>query len=490
MIKIIYLLLVIVAYAMPIEHLDFKLYALTVLLIFFNFIELRIVYKTEASYFLISPVFLSCVVTFGLVFGGIANFLLLSKDGYFIKAMVTYIPNEREWLVKAMFIACIASLCTWLGYYSRIGTSWYEKITSIPIYRKLYQSPVSENRLIFLAVLAYLIKVYLFTIGLYGRILDERFYEAGLGFKAGSQIRILNYLSYVTFFIISIYKFRHNNARFNFMFFGSLALELFFGFLFGARSAFIFPLLIVFIAYYYVKQKFRIRYLVLILLSTYFAFTIVLEYKNYSLSRQFTRSGSAIEVMQSFINQRERVVQSDNSTYDFGQALDRTIASTTFLPETALAIRQRDKIGMSGLGNPNILLTILSFPIDAFVPRFIQGENEFQWGLWFKDEVMHLHRGLKYSIAMSPIGYLYMGGGLVLVILGFLLYGVLLRFAFFFLLNGNIYSMLVFLLLLDSLYNLDSIYSNSLVYMTRNIFIYPIIFWLLFDPKFFSYWKN
>ncbi|MFM2362893.1 MAG: hypothetical protein RLZZ316_1795 [Bacteroidota bacterium] len=490
MIYVVYLLLVCICALVPLsEAMNLNFYLLTSLMVVFNFIQLRKVYKTKSSYFFISPVFLGTLVTFGLALGGVTNFILFKNGRYDIKELALPILFDNSWLIKTMFVICIASAATWFGYGLNAGNIIYKKFVSLNIYRKVYSSSINENRLILIAIIAYAVKFYLYSIGLWGRIVDDRYFEAGVGFKAGSQIRVLGELSYLSFFIISIFKFRHNNAKYNALFFISLAVELFFGFIYGARSTFITPFLIIFIAYYYVSKKINVSYLLVIFAAVLIAFTVVLDYKNYTLDKQFVKTESALDAISNFQNYSNRYAQSKNS-YELSGTLERTFNSTTFVQEAAMSIRQVDDPHLGEFKDPGIALAMVRFPIDAFVPKFIQGQNEFPWGLWFKDEVLNYQVGLKYSIAMSPVGFLYMGGGLILVIIGFMIYGIVLKMTYNFLLVQNIFSLLTYMALLSVVYNLDSVVSGFLVMVTRYVIIFPLIFWVIFDPAAFRKLNN
>ncbi|MGB4775342.1 MAG: hypothetical protein WBP45_09235 [Daejeonella sp.] len=442
-------------------------------------------YKKKLPYFFISPIFLGTVITFGLVLGGFTNFLLRVDGRYDIKDLAVPLMNESIWLTKTMVLVCIASSATWLGYNMNLGNKIYGRLLNLSLYRKIYCSEISENRLFLIALIAYIIKFYLYSIGLWGRILDDKYFEAGVGFKAGSQIRVLGDLSYLSFFLISIFKFRYNNAKYNSLFFISLAFELFFGFIYGARSTFIFPFLIAFVAYYYVSRKVNLSYLLIIGVAVLIAFTVVLDYKNYTLEKSFTKSTSAFDAINNFRNYNNRYSTSKKN-FHLSQTLNQTFGSMTFVQETAMAIRRVDNSQDQGqFKDPGIVKAILRVPIDAFVPKFIQGENEFAWGLWFKDEVLNYQVGLKYSIAFSPIGFLYMGGGVFLVIIGFMFYGVALKMTYNFLVNHNIFSLLTYMVLLSIVYNFDSVVSGFLVMFIRYIIIFPVIFWFIFDPSIF-----
>ncbi|MFM7839109.1 MAG: hypothetical protein ACKO6K_06045 [Chitinophagaceae bacterium] len=482
--RIIVLLVNLIIYYLP-GNFDpnVKFYLLTVLLAGTVLMEVKQLWKQQEPYFYIHPFFLSLMVMFGLVFGGVVNFILYTEGGYFIKVFGYKLFEEREWLVRAMFIVNIAAVATAVGYHLQFGQTLYKGFRSIPLYNRILESDIALNRIFFFAAVAYLIKFYLFNIGLYGRILDEKYFDQEVGFKLGSQIRILGDFSYITFFIISLKKFKEPSFSINVAFYLSLVLEMFFGFIYGARSPFIIPILILTFTNYYVTRKIKVQNLLILLVVIYLAFSVVLEFKNYVLSKDFSRSSSTVEVIQSFSEKKNFYVQKNTDAFGLDEVFYTTLTSVTFVPEMAVAIRQKDKFGMDHLDFPNILNTLFWFPFDAFVPRFLQGQNEFRWGYWFKEEVIEMNKGVNYSIAMSPIGFLYMGGGLVLVILGFLVYGVLIRFAACFLHEGNLFSILLYFIISTTLINLDSIYSNSLIYLTRYLFIFSIILWFLIGSR-------
>jgi hypothetical protein len=131
---------------------------------------------------------------------------------------------------------------------------------------------------------------------------------------------------------------------------------------------------------------------------------------------------------------------------------DRTIASIKRSFGQALAISKETRSECQALVTRYFSNSFIIPARCHFVPRILQDKMSLLNAL-VKDEVMHLHRGLISSMAMSPIGYLYMGVVVgLLVVLGFSFY-VSAEVCLHFLGNAYMYSMLIFLLLLDSLYN-------------------------------------
>jgi hypothetical protein len=488
LIYIYYIIVNIILYLIYRDNLQiYPVYIFSGLLIFFNIILLRKEYIGKKDFFFISPIFLATLVNFGLVLGGLTNFILASfGENYFLRySQLTY-PANYKWMHKTMFVVNLACCVSWLAYHSNIGAMIYRKIMGIGYLKTIFKADFSYKRIVILAIIAYSVKFYLYSIGLFGRIVSTEYFETGVGYKAGSQIRILGDLSYLTLFVISYFKASlPKSAKLNLLFFGSIALELFFGFVSGARSPFIVPFLIVVVAYYLVNQRIKWYYPVLILLSVYIAFTLVLDFKNYSLSKSFKweEGQSAITTYQNFSKYNSRfAVEKDDD--NLRGVLSRTTRSICFIPETALSIYYVDEGNVDKDKHPNIIGTIAVAPVDAFIPKSMLGKTEFTWGYWFKNEFIMNTPELKYSEAMSPVGFLYLGGGVILVIVGFFIYGIMVRITSCFLYHKkNLIHLMTYFILLSNIYNLDSVFSNAFIIFLRYIFIFPIFFWFIFSTK-------
>lgn len=436
-------------------------------------------YDKRWPYFIINPIILSCGATFGLALGGISNFLQM-KDGsfYFLEVGSKVLPYETFWLKIAMTQVCYGALFTWLGYKSSLGISLSRFVLDKCQMKRFLQPDLALFRLLIITVFAYGIKFYLFAIGLHGRIVDAKYFSPVTGFKAGSQIRVLGDLSLVTFVFICYLFFTHKSKKYAFLFYSCLILELFFAFLYGARGPFMTPFLIIFVTGYYAIRKISIINFLFIPVALYLAFTIVLEFKTYTLSNSFKRDPSPITTIQNFIKYRESLPQ---LLYDdiYGNTGEKIKASTNAVANAAMAIRHRDMIGLDD-NDPSFIGNILLAPYNAIVPKFLQSKNEFAWGYWFKNKVLKYAIRLKYSISITPIGFLYFAGGVTGVCVGFFIYGILLRFTYAYLRYG-ILGFLMFIVLTSLLYNFDSVFSGTLVNVIRYTFIYPIIFYLLFS---------
>lgn len=443
------------------------------LLLIFVASELLSIYLSKMPYYFISPIFLGGVVTFGLSLGGLSNLLFPIEA----KEYVDPILYEPRWQSIGMANVCFAAMFTFIGYRSKIGPKIFNFIMYNMSYWKLYSGRVIVSRLIIVAILAYLIKLYLFSIGLYGRSVDSRFFEAVSGYKLGSQIRVLAPLSLLTFTIITYLYIKHKNQLYAWLFYVSLALEIFFAFLYGARGPFLIPFLIIFVVDYYIKQKFKLGYLALGMLPLYLAFTFVYEYKNFSLSPQFVKKSNPIEMFNDFLDFRKNLTEVNLKGLRGESVTGSILASTSMAPEGCMAVWYKEVHGLDS-EDPNFIKHILTVPFDTFFPKFLQKRNEPAWGYWFKNKVLGHTIELKYSIAMNPMGFLYLAGGSFMVCFGFFIYGILLNLNYQYL-SWGIIGFISFSATLSVLYNFDSVFSGTLVTVLRELIIFPVFYFLL-----------
>lgn len=457
---------------------DLHFYLLSGLLCIFIVLELWQLYKTEKTHFFISPILLSCIVTFGMSLGGISNFLQM-KDGqfYFLEVGSKVLPHEKEWMRITMAQVCIGAMFTWIGYKGKWGFKLSHLILERIKMGQFLGSNFSMPRLALLIIFGYGIKLYLFSIGLYGRIVDPKFFAPVSGYKMGSQIRIFTDFSLLTFIFVCYLFFSNKSKRITLLFFACFTIELFFAFLYGARGPFLVPFLVIFVTGYFVTQRINLINIILIPTALLLAFTVVLEFKNYALSKEFRRHPNPITVLNNFLRYRETrpSVLTDDI---YNNKYENIKASTNAVANAAMAIRHMDTYGLDE-NDPNFVQNIVLSPYNAFVPKFLQSKNEFAWGYWFKNKVLKHAIALKYSISITPVGFLYFAGGTLGVCIGFFIYGILLRFTFTFL-NYGILGFLMFLTLLSTLYNFDSVFSGTLVSVIRFTFLYPIIYYFTF----------
>jgi hypothetical protein len=113
---------------------------------------------------------------------------------------------------------------------------------------------------------------------------------------------------------------------------------------------------------------------------------------------------------------------------------------------------------------------LYSVPLQTVVPRAIwTSKPEENIGQWFTQTVW----GYPYraSIAMTPFGFLYFAGGIILIVPFFFLFGIMQKALFYFLKLGT-GGIIIFIGLLLSIVLIDSTVNGIFVSWIRN---YPIL---------------
>lgn len=451
---------------------------LTILLLVYVTGELVLLYQNKKRYFFINPILLSSFVMFGLVLGGLSNWILFTENGFLLKSFSAPIADELHYLRRFMAYSCIAAACTWIGYDTNLGRKFNHIITKTLNYKKILGNRIDTNRLVILIAIAYLAKFYLFHIGLFGRITDDNYFKAGQGYQIGSQIRILAELSSLTYIVCTYLMFRFKNLKFKILFIISLLFELFFAFIYGARGPFLTPFIILFLVDYYVNNKVRVSYSLLII-PIFAAFSVIASFKAFTLNKDFQRKSNPIKLLMDYGDYISKV-QQVSKFVDTKKVFQNIVHSTNFVSEGTMAIKHKDIIGLTDQ-DVQFKYWLVKSPIDGIIPLFLQPKkNAPAWGYWFKNKVLNWNTHLKYSIAMSPLGYAYLTGGLPMIVLIFLLYGILLRVCFEYLTFG-FYGFCIFILILSKIYTFD-VFSTNVTYIVRYIFIYPFVLFFLLKP--------
>jgi hypothetical protein len=456
-------------------------YILNISFIINLIIEVYILSKnSKGLIFLKTPLLFNYFVFFSHLGAYYTMFLVVDKETILAGEFDILSEMTPKMYLKGLFLINLACTFSWQGYYSSIGKHLYLRYTKLPFYERLFSSEYSWSKLMILNFSAYAIKFYLFSIGLYGRLVNEQYFEVGKGYKAGSELRIFGNLSYITLFLIA-YLFLSKiktGPVIRIVLIVSFVLEVFFGSVYGARSTFIYPFLIMFIAHSLSTNKLQKVYLVILPLVLSIAFTFILDFKNYSLSDDFGKKSNPIEQFKSFLSSGYSSSDVSNETAIAG--FQEYFASSGHSSTVAIAVDYADHDFYQQKDVPNFKLSFLRIPFDALIPKFIQGKQEFTWGLWFKDNVVKHATDLVYSLAITPVGFLYLTGGMMMVIIGFYFQGIILNFTECFLTNRqSIFSLISFMLLTAEATGFDSITSNYLTNIIRMVFIFPVFYWLM-----------
>ena len=244
----------------------------------------------------------------------------------------------------------------------------------------------------------YLFKLYLLSVGLYGRLDRPRVQclRARSTNFAHSQTRFLRNFSILPFTLICLQYFKDRTPTLRLYFIITLALEIFFAFIYGARAPIVIITLVVFFTYYYNVRRLKVLAVLPIVGVVVLAFTIVQEFKEFAQATTDSHS-SPVELLESFVEFRENMPEKRKAQI-YDDVKENIVRRMNFVTELAMALRYAEQ-GLDS-DDPNFTEAILMIPVDIVVPKFLQGKAKPSWGYWFKIQVLRrsLAPGIQYCL--------------------------------------------------------------------------------------------
>lgn len=450
--------------------------AKNIFLFFFLFYNIKRYRKENPQNWLLNPA----------VFASIMTFLL----GYCITNFVYFIPgSEDEKLMfrllgqkplydfnKGMTAVIIGAIAMWIGYNNKIGVKLYHLILSFPVNLKKYfrVSFIPKlNTIYILFGLTIAARVYAIYLGIYGFSQSPEKVTAAIGIAY--ILLSFTELNKLLLLVVSFAYFRNTkNFNYKFTFFMILIVEVFFGLVSGMKSAVAMPVMLSFITYYLVNNKFHKGYIITAIALLIVAY-IIIEPFRFLRMKDINFKSSPTYIVQTlidayYINKNVNVIDSDD-------IMNRIISRNSYLLPVSKSIQFSDEHGL-GPNDPDFLEKIYTLPLQAFIPRIIWSDKPTEEiGKWYSVNVWGSTSTT--SIAMTPFGFLYFAGGFSFIFMGFFLIGILQKTLWQFYLAGG-GQLLVFLAMLSTVVLIDSAFNGTLVYWLRFIPVFIFLQTLIF----------
>lgn len=406
------------------------------------------------------------------------------------------ISNEMS---KLVLLAIIASIGLWIGKDCSISKYFFSENFLQLLDKVLPKTNKLRNwALIVILVVSILAKVVQENLGLFGYCSTYDSIMAGR-----------NYSYYFAIFsnfgklgiIISALSYFHGykDRRYLLWILIFWLSETTFGVVSGFKTNILAPTLIYFLCYFLSSKNISVKSILIAGFTMVAMYSIALPFvdqyrENVIMSRNINEGtcssiGSTISVAeninephhQSFLGE-SRAPKYLYSTHD-GSQVGKLLArfNYSFIGSYGL-IYSDEKIGK--LPN-NILSDIVLSPIHAWIPRFIwQSKPISNLGIFYNQKI--LGAKTNSSTGMGPITYLYMGGGVTLVFLGFLIIGMSQQ-AFFSLIfiEEKIIGKIIFLMLLTNFAFIESAVNSYVLDFFRLI---PM--WILITHIFYKNSSN
>lgn len=456
-----------------------RLVVLTLILLAYLAYEVRMLTMAQKDRPFLSPVVLASILTFVVSFG-ITNVLWLLPDQDYPEMILGY--SAYEWMAHAMLYVLLAAFAMWQGYRAGIGKWIANKLWQMPLLKRLLRSKfeLRFEFVILCIVLSFFARYLQVSLGLYGYNSEmEQLYSLA---NYREYIDIVASLGRVALLgcALTLFSSAKNNFTHKLLLVGIVTEEVLFGFLSGFKGQVIIPLVLIGLSYYSIKGHLskKVVFAAIGLIAP--AYAVIEPYRVVRYSDPTFQNRDMVRIGSVMVNQLQGEQGVDNKVLnDPTEYFSNFVSRLNATPETARAIQYMDESGLSQ-NAPEFLNNLLLVPVHAFIPRLLMPTKPFQnIGLWFANEVLEQDTTVN-SMAMGPIGYLYFGGGALLVFLGFFLIGVLQRVVYcrFWLAGSG--GLVVLLGLSSSLAVIDSSFDSIFINLIRHFLLILGCQYLLF----------
>lgn len=451
-------------------------------LIAFLTYNIKIYKKSNSHNWLLNPVVLASIMTYLL--------------GYCITNYVYFIPGSEDenqmlkllgtepliYLNKGMNAVIISAMAMWFGYKTNLGIKLYKLILRFPInFKKYFRSSFTPNLKIiyFIFGLAIVARVYAIYLGIFGYAQSPESLKESIGI-AYILISITD-LSTLSLVVLSFAYFKNPSIiRYKYTFLTVLFVEIFFGILSGMKGAVIMPLILSFVTYYLVNNKFHKGFIIGGIIFIIIAYVIIEPFrmlKSYDPNFKSTPGNIINTMVDAYIlNKSFNIVPGSQNIFE------SIVSRNAFLLPASRSLYYADLTGLKS-DDPNFFEKIYTIPIQAFIPRLIWSDKPIEdFARWYS--VYVYNSTPTNSVAMTPMGFLYFAGGYTFIVLGFFLIGVMQKTLWQFYLAGG-GQLLIFLALLSTVVLIDSAFNGIIVYWLRflPVFIFLQYFILKKDKR-------
>lgn len=450
-----------------------------IVFLYYNIANYR---KRNTHNWLLNPVVLASIMTFFLGYC-ITNYVYFVPDSVDENQMFKLLGAEPLiYLNKGMNAVIISAIAMWIGYNTNLGIKLYKLILRFPInFKKYFRTSFTPNLKIiyFIFGLAIVARVYAIYLGIFGYAQSPESLKESIGI-AYILLSITD-LSTLSLVVLSFAYFKNPYIiRYKYTFLIVLFVEIFFGILSGMKGAVVMPLILSFVTYYLVNNKFHKGFIIGGIIFIIIAYVIIEPFrmlKSYDPNFKSTPANIVNTMVDAYIlNKSFNIVPGSQNIFE------SIVSRNAFLLPASRSIHYADVTGLKN-NDPDFLEKIYTIPFQTFIPRFIWStkptEDQAKWYSVFVFGSVETS-----SVAMSPMGFLYFAGGYLFIALGFFLIGIMQKTLWqFYLGRGG--QLLIFLALLSTVVLIDSAFNGIIVYWLRflPIFIFLQYFILKKDKK-------
>jgi hypothetical protein len=351
-------------------------------------------------------------------------------DDGLLRTMHLWTEDEHTgWLIYAMVLVCLSAVVFWRGYRCSIGLSMGRRVAAALRRTGLIRAELRPNLFIVFVLIAASIaaRMTLINLGIFGYSSDRATLYEYAAYR--QYLEHAAALGLLALFLIAVDLFNRpslNRLLLGAIFIADLLLEIGFGFLSGFKSQVISPAIVVGVAYFLVRGRIPIKWVLGAIILMIAAYAIVERFREIRHSFYSFESTSALSILDAV------TTAASTGSNDNQRSVLVTVAGRAELITPTIRALQFSETALDwGSDAPAFLSSILLAPLHAFVPRLIWPDKPANnAGIWFYTRVYGGDASGFTSVGMGPISYFYFAGGVTAVVVGFFLLGMFYRALF------------------------------------------------------------
>ncbi len=437
-----------------------------------------VIFKTgvlSGKFKLLSAGFIGVTTCF-LIFNGGVIPLMYIREFNFINAnkLIAFLDNKM--LVKFASVTAVGNIIYWLGYITKMGDYLFAIYYKAFNYKKFLNLNINDVFPKVLIVTGLLFNLILFSNGAFGRGTATAEDFSGLMKYLVIFSGYIEKLSLIGYFLLALLYFK--TKKYKIWFWTVLIIQIVFALVSGARGPIIFLFILTLLPYYYVYKKLTVTMVFVGVITMVFAFTIASEVKRFTQAFDNSSEVSVTEYADAFIDFREEsATEFERKIYNsvYYSIMERL---NTVAPGS-IAIKYKDEHGIDKT-DPKFVQELITIPLFTVVPRSKVLNSKFMsWGNWFRIKVLGYSDTYMSNTSFGQVAFFYMGGKWFLVIIGFFVYGMTMRFINNILEIDSGISFLIFLAALSAVGYISASVPGAYVSFLRNVIFIPPIFYIV-----------
>lgn len=456
--------------------------AAAVMAVYLAIEALRFLRRTDAMG-LLTPAFLSLFAHFMMSYLGVITLSVF--DPWAIQYFERWLPDLDAALAGTILLAMLAAFSMMRAYEF-----------AQPMARRLRRTAHGWRALrreIRPAMTLAIIMQFVF-VGLVGLALNLGVYGVTGDFE--DKARFADIVQYVrlaiaagtlSYFLILLRYFHQRASGQASVLFGAfcvtlIVLHVIAGTLSGFKTQMVFPFIVAALAHFLAARRIPKAFLFMAVIALIGSYSVIEPFRSYLNLMGDNRPRGVIEAVMAVAtayNMRDQFVR--NNDISRGETIVSRFDLSGMTSTGVEFVRRGD---LQPELRQDLQDSILLAPLLAYVPRAVwHSKPSYAPGVWFNQTVLGRWHDTGTSVGMGPIAYLYMAGGVLMVCLGFALWGVIGALLFDGLARSGAGGLIIFLSVAFQLVIIPTAFGPVVTGILRMVIVAFVAQWILLRPS-------